>query len=233
MLKISDVSVVRNSNTVISDISLNVGDNEIVAISGHNGAGKSTLLKTICGLVRQSKGSISLNDVAMDNLKPDQRAGLGIIYVQEGNRIFPSMTVLENIELGAFRKDARNSIEKNSAVAFSMFPKLAERKHQKAGTLSGGEKQMLAIARGLLSEPKLLMLDEPSLGLAPIIKQQIFSTIRSMKGRFSVIIVEQDIIGALKVSDRAIFMQEGRIILERFSTELLKDRQTIRKLIGF
>ena len=231
MMKISDVSVVRNSNTILSDISLNVADKEIVAIFGPDGAGKSTLLKAVCGLVRQSKGSISLGDVTIDNLKPNERAELGVIYVQEGSRIFPSMTVLENIELGAFRKDARSNMEKNKVGVFATFPKLAERRHRKAGSLSGGEKQMLAIARGLMSEPKLLMLDEPLLGLAPIIKRQIFSAIGNMKSRFSVIIIEHDILGALEISDRAIFMQEGQIILERFSTELLKDRQTMRKLI--
>ncbi len=231
MMKISDVSVVRNGNTILSDISLNVADNEILAIFGPDGAGKSTLLKAVCGLVRQSKGSISLGDVTIDNLKPNERAELGVIYVQAGSRIFPSMTVLENIELGAFRKDARSNMEKNRVGVFATFPKLAERRHQKAGSLSGGEKQMLAIARGLMSEPKLLMLDEPLLGLAPIIKRQIFSAIGNMKSRFSVIIIEHDVLGALEISDGAIFMQEGRIILERFSTELLKDRQTMRKLI--
>ena len=137
----------------------------------------------------------------------------------------------ECTQLLPFRKDARDNIGTNSRDIFAIFPKLAERKHQKAGTLSGGERQMLAIARGLMSEPKLLMLDEPSLGLAPIIKQQIFNTIKRLKGRFSTMLVEQEILGALNVSDRAIFLREGRIILERFSSELLKDRQTIRKLI--
>ena len=230
MLRINDLTVVRNSNTILYNISLDIAKNEIVAIFGHNGAGKSTLFRTICGLVKQSQGTISLDNVAIDDMKPDQRAELGIAQVQ-GNRTFPSMTVLENMELGAFRSVARNNIEKNSKEIFAIFPRLAERKHQKAGTLSGGERQMLAIARGLMSEPRLLMLDEPSLGLAPISKQQIFSTIKDTSRGFSTMLIEQDVLGALRISDRALFMREGRIIFERTSSELLKDRQTVRNLM--
>ncbi|MBM3898054.1 MAG: ABC transporter ATP-binding protein [Thaumarchaeota archaeon] len=231
MLKINDITVARNNNTILSNLSLNIGKNEIVAIFGHNGAGKSSLFKTICGLVKQSQGSISLDDVVIDNMKPNQRAELGIIQVQEGSRIFSSMTVLENLELGAFRNVARRNMEENLKEIFRIFPKLDERKDQKAGTLSGGEKQILAIARGLMSEPKLLMLDEPSLGLAPINKQQIFTTVKDMGSGFATLLIEQDILGALKISDRAIFMREGRIMYERSSNELLKDRQTIRDLM--
>lgn len=229
MLELRNIDVYYGNIHALKNISLKVNNGEIVTLIGANGAGKSTTLKTISGLIKPKKGEVIFKGKNISSLNPSEIVKLGISHVPEGRRIFSNMTVMENLEMGAFiRKDTKNIADDYEKI-FSLFPRLKERKKQMAGTLSGGEQQMLAIGRALMSKPKLLLLDEPSMGLAPLIVKEIFSIIGSInKLGTTVLLVEQNANMALRASDRAYIIKNGRIELEGDSKVLLND-ESIKK----
>jgi branched-chain amino acid transport system ATP-binding protein len=207
---------------VLRDLSLRVERGEIVSVVGANGAGKSTLLKTIAGLVRPTGGALILEGERLDRLPPHRIVERGVVRVPEGRRIFPEMTVLENLELGAFLPAPRRHRPETLERVYAFFPILHERARQPAGTLSGGEQQMLAIARGLMSRPRLLMLDEPSLGLAPLAAREIFEITRRINADgITVLLVEQDVVQSLRLSHRAYVLENGSIVLQGAGRDLL------------
>ncbi len=215
-------------------VDLTVGQGEIVTLIGANGAGKSTLLLAISGLVAARRGEIVLAGQRIDGLPPHRIVGLGIAQVPEGRRIFPQLTVLENLELGAFRRRDRQGVRADRDYVFSFFPILAERRRQDGGTLSGGEQQMLAIARAIMARPRLLLLDEPSLGLAPIVIRQIFSVVRQINQEqgVSVLLVEQNANLALKTASRGYVLENGEMVLSGSAGELLNNDQVRRAYLG-
>ena len=228
MLKIENLKVNYGGIQAVRDVSLEVPDGKIVTLIGANGAGKSTILRTVVGIVHASQGSVKYNGKELLNLPTDKIVKMGITLVPEGRRVFPDMTVLENIRIGAYlRKD---DLSKDIDWVYSLFPRLKERNWQLAGTLSGGEQQMLAVARALMSRPKILMMDEPSLGLAPIIVQDIFATIRRINNDgIPVLLVEQNSNAALKVADRGYVMETGNIVLQD-TAENLRTNEEVRKV---
>jgi branched-chain amino acid transport system ATP-binding protein len=224
MLKLENVSVNYGNVIAIENVSMEIKEGETISIVGANGAGKSTTLKAISGLVKCRTGTIKLGDLDLSKMEPDRIVKEGIIQVPEGRRVFPQMSVLENIEMGAtLRKDKSNIADEIKEI-FKRFPRLEERSKQMAGTLSGGEQQMLAIARGLIAKPKILMLDEPSLGLAPLIIDEIAKLILELKERgMTILLIEQNARMALKLSDRAYVLETGRVALEGNAQALLED----------
>ncbi len=233
MLKIKGLNVFYDKVQVLWDVSFNVKEGEVVTLLGSNGAGKSTTVKTIQGLLKPRSGSIRFTDKSIDGLPAYKIVGEGVALVPEGREIFPKMSVLENLILGAYVSRAKNLREDNLDWVFNLFPKLEERKKQLAGTMSGGEQQMLAIARALMSKPKLMMLDEPSLGLAPVIVLQVFEIIEKLKEEgVTVLLVEQNIHHALEISDRAYIMEKGRIILEGEGSDLLNNHYVREAYLG-
>ena len=229
MLEVKNIDVYYGNIHALKDINLKVEDGEIVTLIGANGAGKTTTLKTISGLINPKNGEILFNGERISSLNASQIVKLGISHVPEGRRIFANMTVMENLEMGAFiRKDTKNIADDYDKV-FSLFPRLKERKKQIAGTLSGGEQQMLAIGRALMSRPKLLLLDEPSMGLAPLVVKEIFSIIRDInESGTTILLVEQNVNMALNAANRAYIIKNGRIELEGDS-KLLLNEEDIRK----
>ncbi len=223
MLELKNVNVYYGAIHALKNLNLKINEGEIVTLVGANGAGKSTTLKTISGLLKPESGEIKFNGESINNLKATDLVKLGISHVPEGRRVFPKMTVMENLEMGAFirnDKELNNDYEK----IFSLFPILEKRKEQLAGTLSGGEQQMLAIGRALMSRPKLLLLDEPSMGLAPIIVKEIFDIINNINETgTTVLLVEQNANLALNVSHRAYIIRNGEIEAEGNAREMLKD----------
>src|SRR4030042_1318245 len=212
MLSIKGLNSFYGDLQVLRDVSLDVEKNTITAILGSNGAGKTTLLNSIVGLVKVRAGPIFFQGERIDHLRPYQIAGMGISMVPEGRRLFTEMTVFENLELGAYLKSARKGLAQTINQVFDLFPRLKDRIGQKAGTLSGGEQQMLAIGRALMAMPKLLILDEPSLGLMPLLTESIFQVIGGIKTRgVSVLIVEQNVGETLAIADRYYIMETGRI----------------------
>jgi branched-chain amino acid transport system ATP-binding protein len=233
MLRIEKLNVSYNKVQVLWDVSFNVTVGEVVTLLGSNGAGKSTTVKTIQGLLQPRSGSIKLLDARIDGLPAYKIVKEGIALVPEGREIFPKMSVSENLILGAYVPRARDLLNDTLEWVFKLFPKLDERKKQLAGTMSGGEQQMLAIARALMSKPKLLMLDEPSLGLAPIIVLQIFEIIKKLKEKgVTVLLVEQNIHHALEISDRGYILEKGRIILEGEGSDLLNNHYVREAYLG-
>lgn len=214
---------------VLWSISLRVESGEIVAVLGPNGAGKTTLLRTILGLTDLYEGSIYLNEKDISRLTTDKRVRAGIALVPEGRQLFPYMTVRENLLLGGYIVKDPNRVKERFEYVFNLFPRLRERLNQRAGTLSGGEQQMLAIARALVSSPSILMLDEPSQGLAPKVVSEVFGVIKELKQEgLGVILVEQYVRDALNIADRVYILRGGRIILESFSEELSKREDLIK-----
>ena len=230
MLKVNGIYAGYRGLDVLRDVSITLEKGEFVAIVGSNGAGKSTLLKSISGTVRCTSGEIYFMDENIIHLDAHKRTGLGIVQVPEGRRIFPSLTVLENLELGAFRSEARSSIKENLETVFRFFPILKERAKQMANTFSGGEQQMLAIGRGLMSMPHLLMLDEPSLGLSPKLGDMIFDIIQEIqeKMKIAILLVEQRAVEALDLCDRGYILEQGRVIISS-DRESLKGNPIIQK----
>ncbi|UFJ43344.1 ABC transporter ATP-binding protein [Brevibacillus humidisoli] len=234
MLRIDGIHAFYGKIEALKGISLEVREGEIVALLGSNGAGKSTTLKAISGLLQPQKGEIWFAGENISGMKPHQIVSRGVIHVPEGRRIFGGLTVLENLELGGFtvRKDkpfVRQGIER----AFSLFPRLKERKSQLAGTLSGGEQQMLAICRGLMARPKLLMLDEPSMGLAPIIVQEILGIIKQINEQgTTVLLIEQNAKAALRLVTRGYVMETGKIMLADTAEVLSRDEKVVRAYLG-
>lgn len=229
MLEVKNIDVYYGNIHALKDINLKVEDGEIVTLIGANGAGKTTTLKTISGLINPKNGEILFNGERISRQNASQIVKLGISHVPEGRRIFANMTVMENLEMGAFiRKDTKNIADDYDKV-FSLFPRLKERRKQIAGTLSGGEQQMLAIGRALMSRPKLLLLDEPSMGLAPLVVKEIFSIIRDInESGTTILLVEQNVNMALNAANRAYIIKNGRIELEGDS-KLLLNEEDIRK----
>jgi branched-chain amino acid transport system ATP-binding protein len=225
LLEISRLRAAYGRIEALKGVDLTVGAGEIVTLIGANGAGKSTLLMTICGRPRAAEGRIVFDGRDITQLPTFAIVRLGISQVPEGRRIFPRMTVLENLQIGATTA-APDSFERDLARAFELFPILGERRHQRGGTLSGGEQQMLAIARALMSRPRLLLLDEPSLGLAPLIAKQIFAVIQAINAeeRITVLLVEQNAHHALRLAHRAYVLQTGNIVLSGTGAELLANK---------
>ena len=224
MLRLDAIEVAYGELQAVQGVSLEVREGEIVSVIGSNGAGKTTTLRAVSGLLPLRGGRITLDGGRIDGQPPRVIVERGIGHVPEGRQLFPSLTVLENLEMGARTPRAKAAKADTLRQVFELFPRLEERKHQAAGTLSGGEQQMVAIARGLMAKPKLLMLDEPSLGLAPIIVQQMFDVIdRICKSGTTVLLVEQKAFHALKIADRAYVIENGQIALENTGIGLLSD----------
>lgn len=222
MLKLENVTSFYGDLQALWGISLHINEGELVALVGPNGAGKTTTLKTITGLMKPASGKITFQDQNLTNQSAHQIVTFGISQVPEGGRIFAGMTVLENLELGAFVPKARKVKDESLLRVFEVFPRLEERQTQKAGTLSGGERQMLAIGRALMSKPKLLLLDEPSFGLAPILVQQMFEMILEINNQgVTVLLVEQNVRAALELAQRAYVIENGRIVGEGKGDDLL------------
>jgi branched-chain amino acid transport system ATP-binding protein len=232
MLELEDLQVYYGNIRALDGISLRVERGELVALIGSNGAGKSTTLKTISGLVRPSRGSIRYEGNEISRQSTDRIVALGISHCPEGRHIFGRLTVRENLVLGAIQRPAAQVGPAIEAVT-EIFPRLRERLGQAGGTLSGGEQQMLAIARALMSEPRLLVLDEPSLGLAPLMVEHIFEVIAGLKGKgLTILLVEQNVHHALDLADRAYVMEAGRIALEGAAAELRQDPRVERSYLG-
>lgn len=230
MLKVQELYVNYGSIVALQGISFEVHKGEIVSLVGANGAGKSTTLKTISGLLKPKSGKIFFKGKAIENKKSYTIVQNGVVHVPEGRQIFSKMTVAENLRLGGYNVKNKAVYEERLEKSYELFPKLKERYKQSAGTLSGGEQQMLAIARGLMSGPELLLLDEPSLGLAPIVVQQVFEVVKELKASgITILLVEQNAYDALKISDRAYIMETGKIVLSGTGEELIgnKDVQNI------
>jgi branched-chain amino acid transport system ATP-binding protein len=233
VLALSGVEAFYGRIPALRGISLSVGEGEVVALIGGNGAGKTTTLRTISGLVRAAKASIHLRDRVITHVLPDHIVRMGVVQVPEGRRIFPRMTVLENLELGAFVRTDKAGVRKDLDDVFALFPRLAERRAQKAGTLSGGEQQMLAIGRAMMAKPKLLLLDEPSLGLSPILVDTIFSVIVDInKSGVPILLIEQNARKALQVASRGYVMETGTIVKEGSASALLADDDVRKAYLG-
>lgn len=232
MLDVQNINVYYGNIHAIRDISFSVNDGEIVTLIGANGAGKSTILKSVSGLLRSKTGDITFNGKSIRSTAPHKIVELGIAHVPEGRRVFSQMTVEENLEMGAFTAQ-RESLEGSLENVFTRFPRLKERRKQIAGTLSGGEQQMLAMGRGLMSHPKLMMLDEPSMGLAPILVEQIFEIIQELnKAGTTILLVEQNALMALSIATRGYVLETGKIVLHAPSNELLSNDAVQKAYLG-
>ncbi len=234
LLELKNVETFYGNIQAIKGISLSLAEGEIVTLIGANGAGKSTTLMTICGIVPPHAGEIRFKDRSIQQAEPHEIVALGISQVPEGRRIFPLLTVTENLAMGAFLRKDSAEIAKDRDYLFSLFPILRERRHQPGGTLSGGEQQMLAISRALMARPSLLLLDEPSLGLAPLLARLIFRIIRQIneERRTTILLVEQNANMALRIAHRGYVMENGRITLEGDAEGLLDNEEVKRAYLG-
>lgn len=233
MLEIKNITVSYDIATALWDLSLSVHERKIVSIVGSNGAGKSTTLKTISGVVHPKSGTISLNDQRIDQLPPHQIARMGISHVPEGRRIFPHLSVIENLRMGALPLKDQKRAEQLLKNVFELFPILKERQDQAGGTLSGGQQQMLAIGRGLMSDPKILLLDEPSLGLAPIIVDAVFDVVLQLNRQGqTILLVEQNAYRSLEVANYAYVLETGRVILEGEASTLIDHPHVKKAYLG-
>ena len=222
MLRVNEINVFYGDLQVLWDITFEVKEKEILVLVGANGAGKSTTLKTISSLLRPASGTIEFNGVRLDQLPPNKIIEQGIVHVPEGRRLFPEMSVEENLIMGSLFGESKTKRNETMEYVYSLFPRLQERRKQLAGTLSGGEQQMLAVGRGLMSRPKLMMFDEPSLGLAPILVQNIFDLIKKINQEgVTILLVEQNVTQTLAMCDRAYVLENGRNVLEGTGKELM------------
>ena len=232
LLAISGLHAGYGATEILRGIDLAVNDNEIVAVLGSNGAGKSTLNRAISGVLRSWRGAIRFEGAAIEHARPSAIVAQGLIHVPEGRRIFPNMTVAENLDLGCYRR-ARARRAQNRERVFAIFPRLSERQAQSAGTLSGGEQQMLAIGRGLMAEPKLLILDEPSLGLSPLLVEELFALIRRINAQgIALLLVEQNVVQSLDIASRAYVLDNGAIVLQGSAAQLRDDPNLKRAYLG-
>lgn len=232
MLKVDNINVYYGAIHAIKNVSFQVNEGEIVTLIGANGAGKSTILKTISGLLHTKTGSVSFQDHNLKSAPPHKIVEMGIAHVPEGRRVFSRMSVEENLEMGAFTQP-NDSVNAAIEHVYERFPRLKERRKQVAGTLSGGEQQMLAMARALMSKPKLIMMDEPSMGLSPILVEQIFSIISELReSGVTILLVEQNANKALKITDRAYVLETGKITLSGTGRELLEKEEVKKAYLG-
>ncbi|MEM4573493.1 MAG: ABC transporter ATP-binding protein [Candidatus Caldarchaeum sp.] len=235
LLKVDNLDAGYGDIQVLWNVSMHVDRGEVVAVLGPNGAGKTTLLKTIAGLIRPRKGAIQLDGKRIDGLPPEKIVEEGISLALAEKELFPLMTVRENLLLGAFNKRARKKLDENLELVFKIFPKLKQRQVQRAGTMSGGEQQMLAIGRALMTDSKLLLLDEPSTGLAPLLVKNIFEGLRELmetKSEMSILLVEQRTAQAAALSDRGYILSNGRVVFEGNIEEGLKTHAFVKKYLG-
>lgn len=233
MLELKGIHSGYDSTTILQDVSLTVAEGEVVTIVGANGAGKTTTLRTMSGLIKPTQGSIHFDGQDITKLSSHETVELGITLIPEGRQLFPDMTVRENLMMGAYRKGARASQSELMDEVLALFPRVEERLEQKANSLSGGEQQMVAIARGLMAKPRLLMFDEPSLGLAPIIVAQVFEVIdRIVKTGATVLIVEQNVFHTLKAADRGYVLENGKIVLSDDADALLENPHVRKAYLG-
>ena len=233
MLEIKDLHVYYGGIHALDGIDLEISEGKIISLIGANGAGKSTTLKSIMGLVEKAEGTITWNGTDITNMDTKEIVKLGIALCPEGRKVFPDLTVAENLSIGAYLRKDKKEIEKDREWVYELFPRMKEREWQIAGTLSGGEQQMLAVGRALMAKPKLLMLDEPSLGLAPLVIKDIFAIIRQIKeAGVNVLLIEQNAKAALEISDYAYVMETGRITMEGPGQELLKDDRVKKAYLG-
>ena len=232
LLAIDGLRAGYGETEVLRGIDLDVEPGEIVAVLGSNGVGKSTLNQTISGIVRARAGSIRFDGDAIEHEKPATIVARGLIHVPEGRRVFPNLSVRENLDLGSYRRAAARRAQ-NRARVFDIFPRLRERRAQRAGTLSGGEQQMLAIGRGLMAEPKLLILDEPSLGLSPMLVEELFALIQRIHAEgVSILLVEQNVVQSLEVADRAYILAEGQFVMSGTAADIGADPELKRTYLG-
>jgi branched-chain amino acid transport system ATP-binding protein len=233
MLEIQGLDVFYGDVQAIWDVSLHVDEGSIVALIGANGSGKSTLIKTISGITSPKRGAILFSGKSLTNLPPQDIVKMGISHVPEGRRLFSNLTVYENLKLGAYMPRSRSSIAQSLERAYDLFPILKNRRNQIAGALSGGEQQMLAIARAMMSRPRILMLDEPSLGLSPVLVRTMFELIMNLnQQKMTILLVEQNIHQALKIADRAYVLKNGKITMTGEGEELLSDPEVQKAYIG-
>jgi branched-chain amino acid transport system ATP-binding protein len=233
MLKVSGIDVFYGDLQVLWDVSFEVRDKEILVLVGANGAGKSTTLKTISGLLKPRKGSIEFDGVRLDQLSPDKVIGQGVVHVPEARRLFREMSVEENLIMGSLSPEARKKRTQTMEWVYELFPRMKERRKQAAGTMSGGEQQMCAIGRGLMALPKVLMFDEPSLGLSPILVQEVFEIAKRInKEGVTVMLVEQNVRQTLAMCDRAYVLENGRVVLQGTGNELSNDPHVKEAYLG-
>jgi ABC-type branched-chain amino acid transport systems, ATPase component len=233
MLKVENLVVSYGGIEALKGISLEVPDGKIVTLIGANGAGKSTLLRSIIGLVKVTSGEITYNEQKINGLNSQKIVQTGITLVPEGRRVFPNLSVLENLKIGAYMRNDNDEIEKDINWVYELFPRLKERSWQMAGTLSGGEQQMLAVGRALMCRPKLMMMDEPSLGLAPLIIKDIFRIIREInKQGMTILLIEQNANMALKIADKAYVLETGNITMHGTGSELLENPEVAAAYLG-
>ncbi len=234
MLELVDIQTFYGNIQALKGVSMEIAEGEIVTLIGANGAGKTTTLMSICGAAPPRSGAIKFEGRAIDNLSPNEIVALGISQVPEGRRIFPYLTVAENLDMGAFLRSDRDGVKADMEYIFELFPILAERRHQAGGTLSGGEQQMLAISRALMARPRMLLLDEPSLGLAPLVVKRIFEIIRQIntEQKTTIFLVEQNANLALKVAHRGYVMENGRIIMSDRAHNLLTNEDVRKAYLG-
>ena len=233
MLKVCGIDVFYGDLQVLWDVSFEIHQGEILVLVGANGAGKSTTIKTISGLLKPAHGSIEFQDIRLDQLSPDQVIVHGVVHVPEARRLFREMTVEENLIMGSLAPEAKKKRAETLAWVYELFPRMKERRKQVAGTMSGGEQQMCAIGRGLMALPKVLMLDEPSLGLSPILVQEVFEIAKRInKEGVTVLLVEQNVRQTLTLCDRAYVLENGRIVLQGTGKELLNDEHVREAYLG-
>jgi branched-chain amino acid transport system ATP-binding protein len=233
MLEVENLNVYYGAIHAVKGVSFHVKQGEIVALIGANGAGKSTTLNTVSGILRPREGRVVFEKEDITQTAADQIVHKGIVQVPEGRKIFATLTVQENLEMGAFTRKDKAEVERSMENVFQRFPRLAERRSQLGGTLSGGEQQMLAIARGLMSQPRLMLLDEPSMGLAPLLVEQIFSIVQDInKQGTSICLVEQNAQMALSIADRAYVLETGQVVLEGPGHDLLQNEMVMEAYLG-
>ena len=232
LIKVENLSAGYGLVEVLRNISLEINQGEVVAVLGSNGVGKTTLNNCLSGLIKPKNGKISFEDEVISNKSPEEIVDMGLIHVPEGRKLFPNLTVKDNLELGSYRRGKSNRAS-NLENVLDIFPKLSERISQTAGTLSGGEQQMVAIGRGLMGDPRLLLLDEPSLGLSPLLVEQMFELIKKISDNgLTVLLVEQNVTQSLSIADRAYVIEEGSIAISGLSKDLLKNADLKKSYLG-
>lgn len=233
MLQVENLNVYYGVIHALHDVSLAVGAGEIVTLIGSNGAGKSTTLLTLSGLLQPTSGSVRFEDKDLLNLPPHQRVTRGLVQVPEGRRVFSTLTVAENLDLGSYTRRDKTQVKQDLEEVYELFPRLRERRSQQAGTLSGGEQQMLAVGRAMMSRPRLLLLDEPSLGLAPLLVKEIFNVVKRIRDRgVTVLLVEQNAHMSLAIADRAYVLETGRVVMSGPAQDIARDPRVKEAYLG-